>query len=59
LEAIMKNVEVKIEGNELTVKVDLTKSFGKSKSGKTTIIASTEGNVEVAPGIKMGLNIYK
>jgi hypothetical protein len=55
----MKNVEVKVEGNILNIKVDLTKSFGPSKSGKTTIIASTEGNVEVAPGIKMGLNIYK
>ena len=55
----MKNVEVKIDGTKLTITVDTSKSFGPSKSGKTTIIASSEGNVEIAPGIKMGLNIYK
>ena len=43
----MKNVEMKIEGNVLTIKVDLSKEFGPSASGKTIIIASTEGNVTV------------
>ena len=38
----MKNVEMKVEGNILTIKVDLTKEFGPSSSGKTIIIASTE-----------------
>jgi hypothetical protein len=33
------------EGHFLTIKVDLTKDFGPSSSGKTIIIASTEGNV--------------
>ena len=57
----MKNVDMKVEGNILTIKVDLSKEFGKSSSGKSTIIASTEGNVKV-PGkedVKIGLNIYK
>jgi hypothetical protein len=57
----MKNVEMSIDGNILTIKVDLSKEFGPSTSGKTTIIASTEGNKSV-PGkedIKIGLNIYK
>jgi len=43
----MKNVEMKVEGNILTIKVDLTKEFGPSSSGKTIIIASTEGNVAI------------
>ncbi len=43
----MKNVEMKIEGDILTIKVDLTKEFGPSSSGKTIIIASTEGNVSL------------
>ena len=30
----MKNVEMKVEGNILTIKVDLTKDFGPSSSGK-------------------------
>ncbi len=30
----MKNVEIKVEENILTIKVDLTKEFGPSASGK-------------------------
>ena len=55
----MKNIELKAEGTILTVKIDLAKSFGPSSSGKSIIIASTEGNVAVAPGIMAGINIYK
>jgi hypothetical protein len=56
----MKNVEMKIEGNILTIKVDLSKEFGPSSSGKTTIVASTEGNVSVPDrDEKVGLNVYK
>lgn len=57
----MKNVEMTVEGNILTIKVDLTKEFGPSSSGKTIIIASTEGNISI-PGReegKIGLNVYK
>jgi len=56
-----KNCEIKVENDILTIKVDLTKDFGKSASGKTNIIATTEGNISV-PGnelIKIGLNVYK
>ena len=56
----MKNVEMKIEGTILTIKVDLSKEFGPSASGKTTIVASTEGNVTVPDREeKVGLNVYK
>lgn len=57
----MKNVEMSVDGNTLTIKVDLSKDFGPSASGKTIIIASTEGNQSV-PGkeaVKVGLNVYK
>ena len=56
----MKNVELTVEGTMLTIKVDLSLEFGPSSSGKTTIIASTEGNISI-PGReeKIGLNIYK
>jgi hypothetical protein len=56
----MKNVELTVDGTTLMIKVDLSKDFGPSSSGKTTIIASTEGNVSI-PGReeKIGLNIYK
>ena len=56
----MKNVEMQITGDILTIKVDLAKRFGKSSSGKNEIIASTEGNQSI-PGmdeVKVGLNVY-
>jgi len=57
----MKNVEMKVEDNILTIKVDLTKEFGPSSSGKTIIIASTEGNIAIEghEDAKIGLKVYK
>jgi hypothetical protein len=57
----MKNIETKVDGNKLVITVDLSKTFGRSKSGKTEIIATTEGNVSLKekPEVKMGINIYK
>jgi hypothetical protein len=56
----MKNVEMTVTGNILTIKVDLTKEFGPSASGKTTIVASTEGNITVPEREeKVGLNVYR
>ena len=57
----MTNVEMRVEGSKLIITADLSKDYGPSKSGKTTIIATSGGNVSV-PGqesIKVGLNIYK
>jgi hypothetical protein len=57
----MKNVEMSVKGSVLTIKVDLSREFGPSSSGKTIIVASTEGNVSV-PGkedTKIGLNVYR
>ncbi len=52
---------MKVEDNILIIKVDLTKEHGPSSSGKTIIIASTEGNISIPnkEDIKIGLNIYK
>lgn len=57
----MKNVEMTVDGNILTIKADLTKEFGTSSSGKSIIIATTEGNMSIpdAEELKIGLNIYK
>ncbi len=56
----MKNIEMTVEGNILTIRVDLTKEFGPSSSGKTIIIASTEGNIAVPEREeKVGLNVYR
>jgi hypothetical protein len=56
----MKNVEMHVDGNILTIRVDLNKEFGPSSSGKTLIIASTEGNVSIPErDEKVGLNVYR
>jgi hypothetical protein len=56
----LKNVEISVKGNTLTIVVDLTKDFGPSSSGKTVIIGSTEGNFQL-PGRNevVGLNVYR
>ena len=57
----MKNVEMAIEGNTLTIKVDLSKEGGKSSSGKSMTIGTTEGNKTLLHGsreIKVGVNVY-
>ncbi len=58
----MKNVEYEIKGNIMTIKIDITKSFGPSKSGKSEMIASTEGNKRIKVNehdVWLGLNCYK
>lgn len=56
----MKNVEMSVEGTVLTIRVDLSKEFGPSSTGKTIIIASTEGNVTIPNRQeKVGINVYR
>lgn len=58
----MTNVKATISGNKLVIEVDLTKRFGKSASGKSITIASTNGNAQdTLPDGKVfsfGLNVY-
>jgi ABC-type polar amino acid transport system ATPase subunit len=60
-ESVMQNVAMRVEGNKLVIEVDLTQDLGPSKSGKTTMIATTEGNANVPghEGVKVGLNVYR
>ncbi len=46
----MKNVEMTVAGNILTIKVDLSKDFGPSSSKKSIIIAS----LLYGPGLNCG-----
>ena len=57
----MKNCEMKLNGNILTITIDISKEFGASSSGKSIIIGSTEGNVSIPEKeeIKIGLNVYR
>ena len=57
----MKNVELSVTKNILTIKVDLDKEFGLSSTKKSIIIGTTEGNVSATghEDVKIGLNVYK
>lgn len=56
----MQNMEMAIEGNILTIKVDLNLDLGLSKSQKSKIIATSSGNAKI-PGTDaiIGLNVYR
>jgi hypothetical protein len=61
VELMAKNIETKVQGDKLIITVDLSKSYGLSGSGKSEIIASTEGNISL-PGheeVKIGVNVYR
>jgi len=55
----MENVAFKVEEGKLVVTVDLGVPGQPSSSGKTTLLASTRGNVQVNPGVYLGLNVYR
>ena len=59
----MKNINMDVSDNVLTVTIDLSQDQGPSKSGKTVMIASTGGNVDITGHdlpyvIKLGINCY-
>ena len=56
----MRNVNFKIEKDELVIRVNLKEELGPSKSEKTMMIATTGGNADIGKdGVKFGLNVYK
>ncbi|MDE1766542.1 MAG: hypothetical protein KGI27_09790 [Thaumarchaeota archaeon] len=60
----MQNIAFNVKGSILTVTLDLAKEGGQSKSGKSTVVGSTQGNQLVhttADGkrVMLGVNCYK
>jgi hypothetical protein len=55
------NMKAFLQGSKLTITVDLKGDLGKSKSGKSTIIASTNGNTKLpyAGDVRVGVNVFK
>jgi hypothetical protein len=57
---IGKGVMYRVDGTKLTIEIDLSKNLGTSKSGKSTIIATSSGNQKIAgTDATIGLNIYR
>lgn len=45
---------------KLVIEIDLTKKGSPSKSGKSNVIASTQGNVPIGTnGLRLGVNLYE
>lgn len=58
-----KNVKTEVDKDGiLIIEIDLTKDFGKSKKGKSTIVASTGGFLPIGnweEGVALNLNVVK
>lgn len=56
-----KNIVAVVKDGRLTLTIDLGKDLGPSASGKSVLIASTAGNVEIpgTGGAVLGLNLYR
>lgn len=59
---IMKNVEVQRTGDKLVLTIDLSKNYGKSPSGRSTVIAATPGTAQIplsdGMAVKLGLTAF-
>lgn len=59
----MKNINMTIIDNKLIITIDLTQDHGKSASGKTNIVGSTEGWSKLPgdkhPEFSIGINCIK
>ncbi len=61
----MRNIKTSLKGSILTIEVDLAKAGQPSGSGKSIVLGSTEGNVDLsdlgkaADGVKLGVNCYR
>lgn len=54
----MFNVKSSVKGNVLTLEIDLGAAGRQSASGKSIVLASTQGNQTIGD-VKVGLNVYK
>ena len=56
----MENIKKELNGDILTLTIDLSKKGRKSKTGKSTIVASTLGNKKIeGTEIFIGVNCYE
>jgi hypothetical protein len=58
----VENIKISVQGTTLVLTVDTSTNLGRSKSGKTTLIASSQGNQKVNVGGKeifIGVNVYE
>lgn len=54
-----ENVKTSIQESILTVSINITKDFGPSKSGKSNMIATTGGFLDLGDGVSLNLNLVR
>ena len=57
----MENIKVTVKGSILTIEIDGSADLGPSKSGKTRMVASSQGNQKVnvaGRDVYLGINAY-
>ena len=54
-----QNITATIEGDKLTLVIDLGVNIGVSKSGKSSMIATTSGNQMLPGGAVIDVNVYR
>ena len=54
------NVQLSRVGSRLIIEIDLAEKGQPSASGKSTVLGSTRGNIDVpgCSGVKLGVNCY-
>ena len=57
--AIGENIAAEIQGDKLTLAVDLTVKGRPSSTGKTLLVACSGGYKEVAPGLVLNLLLQR
>lgn len=59
----MDNIDLKRNGDILTLEIDISKECGHSKSGRTVIVASSRGNIPLPGlgeyGFRLGVTLFK
>lgn len=59
VQEIGKGVVVEVKGGKVIITFDENGDYGRSASGKTTIVATTSGNVTLSNGVTIGVNAYR
>ena len=54
-----KGVDIDETAEEIVIRIRKDSGFGPSASGKTNIVATTSGNVELDSGVIVGVNAYR
>lgn len=57
----MQNCKVTTKGTKVLIELDLDAEGIESKTGKSIVLASTNGNIDVpgAPGVRVGVNMFR